>query len=60
MQQMRLEGRLSTGGVGHSYGADFPMPSLLSKLAKPGCDRLGNQWDACGVYYAQPIDVKRQ
>ena len=41
-----------------SYGAGFPMPSLLSKLAKPGCVRLGNQWDACGVYYAQPIDAK--
>ena len=40
------------------YGADFPMPSLLSKLAKPGCVRLGNQWDACGVYLPQPIDAK--
>ena len=38
-----------------AYGADFPMPSLLSKLAKPGCVRLGNQWDACGVYL-RPAD----
>ena len=43
----------------NAYGADFPMPSLLSQLAKPGCVRLGNQWDACGVYYAQPIDVAK-
>ena len=42
-----------------SYGEAFPMPSLLSNLAKPGCNRLGNQWDACGVYYAQPIDVAK-
>ena len=25
-----------------SYGEAFPMPTLLNKLAKPGCDRLGN------------------
>jgi hypothetical protein len=41
-----------------SYGEAFPMPTLLNKLAKPGCDRLGDEWDACGVHYAQPIDVK--
>ena len=39
-----------------SYGEAYPMPTLLNELAKPGCDRLGNEWDACGVHYAQPID----
>ena len=39
-----------------SYGEAFPMPTLLNKLAKPGCGRLGNEWDACGVHYVQPID----
>jgi hypothetical protein len=39
-----------------SHGVDYPMPSLLNKLAKPGCVRLANQWDACGVHYIQPID----
>jgi hypothetical protein len=39
-----------------SYGVDYPMPSLLNKLAKPGCVRLVNQWDHCGVRYVEPID----
>ena len=38
------------------YGAACAMPSLLNKLAKPGCIRLGNQWDHCGVHYVEPID----
>ncbi len=38
-----------------SRGAAYPMPSLLNELAKPGCARLGNQWDHCGVYYVEPI-----
>src|SRR5262245_40742071 len=28
------------------------MPSLLGRLAAPGCVRIGQQWDHCGVYYA--------
>jgi hypothetical protein len=39
-----------------SHGVEYPMPSLLNKLAKPGCVRLGNQWDHCGVPYVEPID----
>ena len=38
------------------YGEAYPMPTLLKELAKPGCERLGNEWDACGVHYAQQID----
>ena len=39
-----------------SHGAEYPLPSLLNELAKPGCSRLGNQWDHCGVHYVEPID----
>ena len=39
-----------------SYGTDYPLPSLLNRLAKPGCVRLGNQWDHCGAHYVEPID----
>ena len=38
-----------------SHSAECPMPGLLNELAKPGCARLGNQWDHCGVYYVEPI-----
>jgi hypothetical protein len=34
-----------------SHGAGYPLPSLLNKLAKPGCTRLSNQWDHCGAHY---------
>jgi hypothetical protein len=44
-----------------SHGLTCAMPSLLNDLAKPGCVRLGNQWDHCGVYYVEPIgDCSRQ
>jgi hypothetical protein len=39
-----------------SYGAEYPLPSLLNELANPGCTRLSNQWDHCGVHYVEPID----
>jgi hypothetical protein len=39
-----------------THGLACPMPSLLDHLAAPGCKRLGNQWDRCGVYYVNPID----
>jgi hypothetical protein len=39
-----------------SHGAEYPLPSLLNELAKPGCTRLSNQWDHCGVHYVEPID----
>ena len=39
-----------------SHGAEYPLPSLLIELAKPGCTRLSNQWDHCGVHYVEPID----
>jgi hypothetical protein len=32
-----------------------PMPSLLERLAAPGCARVGSQWDRCGVHYVKPI-----
>jgi hypothetical protein len=38
-----------------SHGATCAMPSLLNELSKPGCVRLANQWDRCGVYYVEPI-----
>ncbi len=43
-----------------SHSAECPMPSLLNELAKPGCARLGNQWDHCGVYYVEPIGTAEQ
>ena len=27
-----------------TYGAAYPLPSLLDRLAKPRCARLGDQW----------------
>jgi hypothetical protein len=41
------------------HGATCAMPNLLNKLAKPGCLRLGNQWDHCGAYFVEPIDAKK-
>jgi hypothetical protein len=38
-----------------SHGATCAMPSMLNGLSKPGCVRLANQWDHCGVYYVEPI-----
>jgi hypothetical protein len=32
------------------------MPSLLDKLAAPGCPRLGSQWDRCGAHYVEPVE----
>jgi hypothetical protein len=42
-----------------AHGADCPMPSLLDKLAAPGCARIGSSWDRCGVYYVEPIGGSR-
>jgi hypothetical protein len=41
-----------------SHGAEYPMPSLLNELAKPGCTRLCSQWDHCGVHYVVPIEAE--
>jgi hypothetical protein len=38
------------------HGSDYPMPSLLDKLAAPGCARIGQDWDRCGVHYVEPIE----
>jgi hypothetical protein len=38
-----------------AHGAACPMPSLLERLAAPGCARIGQQWDRCGVHYVEPI-----
>jgi hypothetical protein len=44
-----------------SHGGDRLLPDLLHDLAKPGCTRIGNQWDHCGAHYVEPIDeVKRE
>jgi hypothetical protein len=40
-----------------AHGADCPMPSLLDKLAAPGCTRIGSSWGRCGVYYGEPIEA---
>jgi hypothetical protein len=42
-----------------AHGAACPMPSLLERLAAPGCPRLGSQWDRCGVHYVEPIETSR-
>jgi hypothetical protein len=39
-----------------AHGAACPMPSLLERLARPGCPRLGSNWDRCGVHYVEPIE----
>jgi hypothetical protein len=39
-----------------AHGADYPMPNLLNHLAAPSCNRLGSQWDRCGVHYVEPIE----
>jgi hypothetical protein len=39
-----------------TYGTDYPLPTLLDHLAAPGCQRVGNQWDRCGLYYVNSID----
>jgi hypothetical protein len=42
------------------YGAQYPMPNLLDHLAAPGCSKIKNQWDRCGVYYVNPIEGRKQ
>jgi hypothetical protein len=39
-----------------AHGPAYPMPSLLERLAAPGCPRLGSQWDRCGVHYVEPVE----
>ena len=41
------------------YGAECPLPNLLELLMAPGCSKIKNQWDRCGVYYVNPIDGGR-
>jgi hypothetical protein len=31
------------------HGAEYPLPNLLEFLATPGCPKIKNQWDRCGV-----------
>jgi hypothetical protein len=38
------------------YGAKYPLPNLLDRLAMPGCSKIKSQWDRCGVYYVNPIE----
>jgi ATP-dependent DNA ligase len=42
-----------------SHGADYAMPNLLDHLAAPSCNRLGSNWDRCGVHYVEPIEGAR-
>jgi hypothetical protein len=37
------------------HGTACPMPTLLERLAAPGCPKVGSQWDRCGVHYVEPI-----
>jgi hypothetical protein len=37
------------------HGGACPMPTLLERLAAPGCPKVGSQWDRCGMYYVEPI-----
>ena len=37
------------------YGPEYPLPDLLDHLAMPGCPKLNNQSDRCGVHYVTPI-----
>jgi hypothetical protein len=39
-----------------AHGADYAMPNLLNHLAAPSCNRLGSNWDRCGVHYVEPIE----
>jgi hypothetical protein len=39
-----------------SYGTEYLMTDLLSKLASPTCSKVGQHWDRCGAYYIKPID----
>jgi hypothetical protein len=32
------------------------MPSLLDKLAAPGCPNIGHGWGRCHVHYVEPIE----
>jgi len=43
-----------------TYGAEYPRPDLLEHLAVPGCSKIRNQWNRCGVYYLNPIGVRGQ
>ena len=43
-----------------SHGATCAMPSLLNKLAKPGCIRIGNPSDHCRVYHLEPLGSLHQ
>jgi hypothetical protein len=38
------------------HGAAAPMPSPLGRLAAPGCAKIGQQWDRCGVHYVEPVE----
>ena len=40
-----------------THGPACPMPSLLDRLAAPGCSRLGSHWDRCGVHYVEPVET---
>jgi hypothetical protein len=42
-----------------TYGRDYPMPDLLSRLAAPNCEKIRDRWDRCGVYYMEPLDGQR-
>jgi hypothetical protein len=39
-----------------AHGAACPMPNLLEHLTAPGCTRIGQQWDRCGVHYVEPVE----
>ena len=43
-----------------NYGAEYPLPNLLDHLAMPGCSKIKNHWDRCGVHYCNPIERREQ
>src|SRR5262245_36000111 len=59
LQQMRLESAFRRDDLLATHGAACPMPSLLERLAAPGCLKVGSQWDRCGVHYVDPIEGQR-
>ena len=52
---MEWQAAFSRADLITNYGAEHLLPDLLDDLAMPGCPKIKNQWDRCGVYYVNPI-----
>ena len=53
--EVRVEGGLPSRRTDRRARDRCPMPTLLERLAAPGCPKVGSQWDRCGVHYVEPI-----